>query len=151
MKVGNLRLNQKYRFLSLESSDVPATCDNCGAVIKNIYTIQGEDDKADYIVGSECVIAYTCLNPNDIKEAKRKFAKKQKFIRELKKSGLVLIDIKHNMFWFYEQPKNTESVRWQELLQGQWQRFWRGRGIYSLYKNNIDKHALVIYKKEKSI
>ena len=139
MKVGNLRLDQRYIFKGFEAmGEITTTCDNCNAPLKNLYTIEGDIDKASYIVGSECVEAYTLLNPLEWAEFKRKQAKKARFMKELRKAKVILINDKNN-YWFYLSD-NPDSPIIKRVLSGEWDVNWRGRGIYEGdIKNIIDK------------
>ena len=129
MKIGNLRLDQKYTFKEFKAmGEVTTTCDNCGALLKNLYTIEGEKDKELYIVGSECVEAYTLMNPLEYAELKRTRAKHLRFVKELRKAKVILIN-EHDNYWFYTSD-NPESPIIKKVLSGKWDSNWRGRGIY---------------------
>ena len=143
-RMGSLRVDQKYEAVSVDHLDDVTTCDNCGNIIRNLYTIKGTVDNKEYGVGSECVSTLTMLNPLASREMTRKLNRKLRFIRELKKSAVVIINPNDSgigaSFWFY--MKATPS-----LLKGEWSHNWKGRGSFEEYAKIIESVPAVKVRK----
>lgn len=116
--IGNLPLDKKYELVDFcNLGDDFTTCDNCGHIIKNVFTIK--NDIKEYVVGSECVENFKSLNPCAILELKRKVAKEKKFVNFMnKKCKTIIIDSSGKGCWIYEK----EITKWNS--------HWRYRNIY---------------------
>ena len=133
---GNLRLDQKYKYIDATYNDEACTsCDYCDTIIKNVYEIEGEEDKKKYYVGSECVVNLSGLNPLEKLEFDRKLKRKARFIKCLKTLATSITI----------HPYTTKEGQYFRMYAGKmirtkWDVNARGYGDYNdEYKNIISK------------
>lgn len=105
-----------------------STCDNCGHIISNIYTIAAEDGKK-YDVGSECVVPLT-NNALELSEAKRLMAAKKRFLKKL------LTETKCITLHKYDGVK---VFRFYKFIVNGWNVNAIGMGRYETYRAYIDR------------
>lgn len=137
---GNVPCNDTYNLVdvyygSLESGGY--CCDNCGNLIANIATVKSNTTGKQYNIGLDC--AETILTYNSayawyqIKELQKEHNRKLRFIRELKKSVVIVFSEEKNndTFWTYDKP----VTRWEST--------WKLRGNYSEHKDIIDNLGIL--------
>lgn len=133
---GNLRLDQKYSYISVEHLvDDYQSCEYCGTTIKNLYEIEGSDDKKHYIVGSECVVNLTMLNPLMELELKRKLRREIKFIKLLMACSYIeFYDYKGKQYFTAWESKEKRDQRWIS---------WKVGGLYDEKVKKVFKSEAV--------
>ena len=101
--IGNLPLNEHYELVdSYYLKNTFATCDNCGHVIRNVFTIKNSKGQT-FDVGSECVERFQSLRPSEILEAKRILAIIRRFAKWAEKNCKTHIYNRYGSHWFYDR------------------------------------------------
>ena len=131
---GNVPVNKTYSLYETYISD-GQVCENCSMIIKNVAVIKS-DDNDSYAIGLDCAEALTSIPALEILEAKKQINRKRRFIKALMQSKSIIIDKKHDQFYF-----------WKNSICAEWNSFYNGRGKYSTFKNIIDNLNILITKK----
>ena len=131
---GNVPLGIKYKLVDVtyrhkDDEFAFSSCDNCGHLISNVYTIQSEDGKK-YDVGSECVEAILG-HSLELIEAKRLMSLKRRFLKKL------LTETKS--VTLHDCTNGGKSFRFYKLVTDKWNVNAIGYGNYERYKVYIDR------------
>ncbi len=136
---GNLRLDQTY---SIESTDYLGgfetfdftTCQNCGLAIANVANVKGSVDGRIYAIGLDCAATLTSINACELAEAKKKLARKARFIKFMKTEAksVVYAGGNNDTAWVYKS------------IQKSWKSFWTYRISYSANKALFERLGIPV-------
>ena len=118
---GNLRLDQNYKIIDCEyrgkfiDNFDALQCENCGLLITNIAIVEGSIDNVKYHIGLDCASTLTSINACEIAEAKKKLARRARFLKFLKTEAKSIVIRESGWAWIY-----TKVV-------SEWQSWWKYR------------------------
>jgi len=132
---GNVPVDKTYSMKEVYLSD-GQVCDNCSMIIKNVAVIESEGGEFTYEIGLDCADALTSISSMEVLEAKKQLNRKRRFIRSLLAAKSIIIDKQYDSFFFWHKEGITD-----------WNSWYKGRGLYSAFKDTIDKlNAVITYK-----
>ena len=130
---GHLPINTKYKLLDvyIGGEGEYQTCENCGNIIKNVATVES-NEQVKYNIGMDCAFALTTQLNNfsmsdlEVMNAKKRLQSDLRFIKAMKtEAKTILIDETKDLFWFFRSDVSK------------WEHYFRGRGKYSKFKHII--------------
>lgn len=115
---GNLRLNQSYKIIDTEyrgkfiNSFDALQCQNCGLLITNIAIVEGSEDKIKYSIGLDCAATLTSINACELAEAKKKLARRARFMKFLKTEAKSIVIGVKGTAWIYKSIVEKWASYW---------------------------------------
>lgn len=116
---GNLRIDQGYKLKDCEyhgkfmEGGVAETCQNCGLIITNVAVVEGQSDRILYRIGLDCASTLTSIAPSEIAEAKKKLARRAKFLKFLKTEAKSIVVRPSGCAWVYTTVVEEWESSWK--------------------------------------
>lgn len=113
---GALRVDQSYE-LQYTTSGL-TSCDNCGNTLKNIAIVKGNKDKQTYHIGLNCAETLVGITPDDIKQAKKAIAYRNKIRNRIRRGFYKQAFIVGEMVFLYTfEATPEEKDRWYSRMR----------------------------------